>query len=448
MHEARVSIGGKSVWTIVVYAASAAIRFLTNIILTRLLAPEILGVVVIAQAIRTGAELLTDMGMEQNVVHSPHGDDERFLNTVWTLQILRGIAIAAVTIFAAYAVSRFYRVDTAVLVAMSAAPFLNSLASTSIFSLSRHLEVKTKNLFELASEAAGLIINVTLALWLHSVWAPIMGILATLAVRSAASYLLPHQRHRLLLDRTFGQAIFEFSKWVMLSSLMLFGAVYADRLFLGHVASLAVLGIYGLARALSDVPSMLATRLAMQIVFPTVAKDQTRADAAARTGLARTRRYVLLLFAVGIATVMAWSDWTVRLLYDVRYEQAGWMLFLLLASSWFAVLAWFGEAKMLGHGMPRSVGVANAIRLAVMMGGLVAGFSLLGLPGAVLALPASELARYGILRVAQRGLPNTFALQDALFTLGFLALLIAWVTIRVSLGLGVPWALMPHAWPA
>ena len=39
--------------------ASLVIRFLTNVILARLLGPEILGVIVVAQAVRAGTELLT-----------------------------------------------------------------------------------------------------------------------------------------------------------------------------------------------------------------------------------------------------------------------------------------------------------------------------------------------------------------------------------------------------
>jgi hypothetical protein len=141
---------------------------------------------------------------------------------------------------------------------------------------------------------------------------------------------------------------------------------------------------------------------------------------------------------------MAWSDWAVRLLYDARYQAAGWILFLLLASSWVAVLAWLGEATMFGHGMPRSVSIANGIRLAAMAIVLPVGYALFGLPGAVLALPASEFARYGALRTAQRTLPDNFARQDVVFTLGFLLLLGAWLVIRLSLGLGMPWALMPR----
>lgn len=67
---ANSSIVRKSLWTISTYAASAGTRFGSNIVLSRLLGPEILGVAVIAQVIRLGCDLLTDLGPEQNVVPS------------------------------------------------------------------------------------------------------------------------------------------------------------------------------------------------------------------------------------------------------------------------------------------------------------------------------------------------------------------------------------------
>lgn len=442
MSKVESSIAGKSLWTIGTYAASAGIRFSTNIVLSRLLGPEILGIVVVAQAVRAGAELLTDLGMEQNVVHSPHGNDETFQNTVWTMQIIRGALISVVCMLLSPYIAGFYRVEISLLVAMSLVPFVNSLTSTSVYTLSRNMDVKTRNIFELFAEIAGLAINVGLALLMKSVWAPIIGILLAVAVRSSLTYLLPHPRHRFVIDKTYGLEILRFSKWIMLSSFMLFCAVYMDRLFLGRFVSLTTLGIYGLARAISDLPQAVAVRLAFQIVFPFVARNRDGTDAAAQADLARTRRHFLVLVALGISTIMAWSDWAVHILYDRRYAEAGWMLFLLLGGSWIGVLASLNEATMFGRGKPQQVSLANLIRVVAMAVVLPGGFLLMGMPGVLLALPASELARYLSLAVAERRTGVTFVMQDVVASLGLVALASAWIAIRHVAGLGVPWALI------
>lgn len=442
MRRGERSIAAKSLWTIGTYVASAGIRFGSSIVLSQLLGPAVLGVVVIAQAARVGTDLLTDLGFEQNVVSSPHGDDPAFLNTVWTMQIVRGVLISLAFASLAPLLAHAYGIDVAVMLAMSAAPFLSSLASTSIYSLSRRMEVRTRNLFELATEVTGLALNVAFAVALKNVWAPILGILLTLCARSAFSYALPHVRHRPAFHREHAVAILHFSKWIMLSSLALYAAVYIDRLYLGLVVPLAMLGVYGLAKTVSDLPQTVAGRLAFQIVFPFIARNRESFDSAARRDLARTRGQFVALVMLGIGTVMAWSDWAIHILYGRRYEEAGWMLCLLLAGSWIGVLASLNEATVFGHGRPQFVSLANMVRSIVIAAALPTGFALGGLPGALMALPAGEVSRYLLLLRTQRRLGMTFLRQDATFSLGLLAIGGAWIGVRLALGLGVPWALM------
>ena len=440
---ARSSIASKSFWTLGTYAGSAAVRFSTNIVLSHLLGPAALGVVVVAQAVRNGAELLTDMGFEQNVVHSPAGDDVRFLNTVWTLQIVRGLLIALVVAALAPFLAHFYRIGVAILLAMSTAPFISSLMSTSIFSLAKNLNVRDRNLLELAAETAGLVFIAVLAFALRNIWAPIIGILLTLVVRSAISYWFPHPKHMLVLDRVHVRDIFGFSKWIMLSSLALYAAIYIDRLFLGRVVNLAMLGVYGLARAISDLPQTVAGRLAFQIVFPFLAQNREGLDASARAELSRTRSHFLMLVGLGIGTLGPWSDWAVKLLYGGRYLAAGWMLSILMTGGWIGTLNSLNGAIVFGKGRPQSVGLANVVRIGVMAVALTGGFALWGLAGAVAALPVAESVRYGMLLMAQRRAGVTFFRQDVLLTLGLIGLVGGWVALRLIVGLGTPWDNMP-----
>jgi len=438
------SIASKSLWTIGTYAVSAMIRFGGNVVMSRLLAPEILGVVVIAQAVRLGCDLLTDLGPEQNVVHSPHGEDDRFLNTVWTMQIIRGVLVSLACLALSPVLAHFYRIDVGVLMVVSAAPLINSLMSTSIFSAAKRMDVKTRNLIELVAEVVGLAINVSLVFALRSVWAPILGIVLSIAARSALTYLLPHPRHRLTLDRQYTAQILSFSKWIMLSSVSFYAAVFADRLYLGRVVSLATLGVFGLAKVVSDLPGTVAGRLAFQIVFPFVAKhgDDFGTASLARAELGRTRMHFLLIVLLGVGTVMAWSDWAVRLIYGQRYAEAGWMVCVLLVGGWISVLCSLNEATVFGRGSPRHVGFANLLRFLTMAVVLPTGFHMWGLPGALLALPASELMRYAILLKAQRQLRTIFVGQDVVLSLVLLAVFGAWVLLRLTLGLREPWMLI------
>lgn len=436
----KTSVARKVLWTAGGYAASLGVRFLSSVIIARLLDPQILGIMVIAQAVRVGTELLTDVGIEQNVVSNPQGDQPRFLNAAWTLQVMRGLLIASVLLAMSPFLSSLYDIPVGVFMAVSAAPLINSFTSTSILSLSRNLNAKARSIFELASEVIGLFINVAIAIAMPNLWAPIIGLLLGLAVRASMSYLLPHPAHRLVFDKQHMLTIIHYGKWIMLSSLGFYAAMYIDRLYLGKVLAIATLGVYGLARTIADLPLILASRLASQIMFPIIAAHRADAGGSGMKELAVVRFRFLLLAAFGIASVMAWSDLAVHVLYDNRYEEAGWMLFLLLMNAWVGVLAYLGEAATLGNSKPQVASLANICRIAVTAACLPIGFHIFGLAGAILALPLGEFARYLVLCVAQRGssVPKA-GLQDVVATAGLAVVLASWVGLRIWAGLGVPW---------
>lgn len=438
MNISRRTISSGFIFTMISYGGSVGIRFLTNVLLARLLGPEILGVMVVAQAVRAGAELFGDLGFEQNVVHNKHGNEPNFLNTIWTMQIARGCLISLFCLAISPALAAIYDLPTEVFLVVSAAPMLNALASISVLSLSKNLQVKTRTTFELVVEGLSLVVNVLLALNYPGIWAPIAGVILTVALRSTLSYLLPHPALRLRLDREHVHAIFDFGKWIALSSLALYASLYLDRLFLGYLVPLATLGVYGLARTVSDLPVALAGRLGFQIVFPVISAGMKSDIAGAQANLAPIRRRYFLLCVVSIGTVMAWSDLAIGLVYDPRYHEAGWMLFLLLIGSWVSVVAAMNEAVVFGCGKPKIVSIANMVRIAAMVFGLLLGHALWGLEGAILGLTLGEIARYGTLGLAQRELGVGYFRQDGAFTLLLVLLVGAWMVVRIVLGLGTP----------
>src|SRR5665213_3020130 len=80
-------------WTFAGYGLSIVIRFGSNLLLTRLLVPEMFGVMAIAIVVMIGLAMFSDLGLGQSVVRSERGGEPLFLNTAWAVQILRGILL-------------------------------------------------------------------------------------------------------------------------------------------------------------------------------------------------------------------------------------------------------------------------------------------------------------------------------------------------------------------
>src|SRR5262245_62115529 len=81
-------------WTLAGYFLSQAIRLGSNLLMTRLLAPEMFGVMAMAMTVVVGFAMVFDLGLKPNVVQSKRGSDAAFLNTAWVIQICHGAVIS------------------------------------------------------------------------------------------------------------------------------------------------------------------------------------------------------------------------------------------------------------------------------------------------------------------------------------------------------------------
>ena len=83
------------------YAASQALRLGGNLVLSRLLFPEAFGLSSLVSVFLVGLQLLSDVGLEPSVVQNERGDERRFLDTVWTIQAVRGALLALLAVLLA-----------------------------------------------------------------------------------------------------------------------------------------------------------------------------------------------------------------------------------------------------------------------------------------------------------------------------------------------------------
>ena len=79
-----------SVFTLGGYGLGQALRLLSNLLLTRLLFPEAFGMMALVAVIMQGLAMFSDVGVSPAIMRSSRGDDQRFLDTAWTIQVIRG----------------------------------------------------------------------------------------------------------------------------------------------------------------------------------------------------------------------------------------------------------------------------------------------------------------------------------------------------------------------
>jgi O-antigen/teichoic acid export membrane protein len=428
-----------TVWTVGAFGLSQAIRLVTNVALTRLLAPELFGTMLIINTLMMGIQLFSDVGIGQNIIQSPNALDPKFYNTAWSLQIIRSIFIWMIVLLAAVPAARFYNAPilSATLPVSGFGMVLLGLASVSPAILQKKMLFSRLNLFNLANALISSALFVIFAFLSPSIWALVWGGVIGTAVSAVSTYfLVPGLKLRFQIDRACLSQITGFGKWVYFNSMVYFLSMNFDRLYFAKVVPLKVLGIYGIARALSELFGNVATHLGDKVIFPFISSHADLPRETLRRELAVIRARFLVLVALGCSLFVATADLGIKLLYDQRYYAAAWMLPVLALGSWFSMVATINESALLGLGAPSYTAIANSVRFLLLAVGLPLSVKFKGLYGGILTLVLVEVCRYGPAYVGQRRRRFSFGAQDIAITFAMFAMIGVWELLRWACGFG------------
>lgn len=430
------------IWTVVSYGTSQILRFGSNLILTRLLFPKLFGLMALLNIFIIGLHLFSDIGIGPSIIQNKRGDEPAFLNTAWTLQIVRGCGLWLCCVAIAWPLAKFYQEPQFLwlIPVVGLSTIISGFNSTALFTLNRQMAVGKLGIFELGVQVISLTVMIVWAWFSPTIWALIIAGLVADLVRLVWSHrLIPGSRNRFAWDREAADAIFSFGRWVFVSTALTFLATQADRLILGKLFSFEMLGVYGIAYMLAEMPRQLTLVISGKVIFPTVARLTHLPRETLRAKILQKRRLVLGVLALGLTVLLSFGDILILSLYDQRYVQAAWMLPILALGIWPNVLfQTLGGPFLLAVGKPIYAAYGNFLRLLIISIGLPLGFSLKGIVGVVIVVAFAELPLYGALTYGLWREEMTAVAQDIMATALFLVLLTAVLMGRFVLGFGLP----------
>lgn len=357
--------------------ASQLIRLGGNLVITRLLVPEMFGVMAIATTVSVLLLLLSDVGLRQNIIQSPRGDDPLFLNTVWSVQIIRGFGLFFIMQLLAlgswftqhigmWPAHSTYAVPELPLVLAVTGLFaiFHGFQSTKVDVAVRAFQQKRVVLAELIVQLVGLLVMLVAGYLTRSIWALVAsGLVSTFVFTILSHVMFQGPNNRLQWDPVAWREMLAYGRWILLSSAVGVLAMQGDRIWFGGSMTVAELGVYSIA------VSMLATfqsslqRLAGAVVLPAFS-EATRADDKERL---RTLYFnfrlifdFLSLFTCGF--LLTASPLIIGWLYDARYAGAGNMM-AILSLSFFTLRYSLAHQVWLALGLTKYVAIDNIIRV-------------------------------------------------------------------------------------
>lgn len=417
-----------SIWTVIDYGCSMALRVVNSLILTRLLMPESFGLMALVSTLVAGISLMSDIGLGPSVVQNPRGDDPVLLNTVWTLQVLRGLGIFVVVLIATWPMAQIYHEPRlmALLPALGICNLVSGFNSTNLLSMSRHMGVRRVFLLDISTQVVALLVTTGLALLYKSVWALVVGTILSTVYRLLLSHshrMIPGIRNSFYWDRESVRGIVHFGKWILLATPLFFFASQADRLILGRLISFSLLGVYGIAYSVSDIPRAVIIAFANRVGFPFIAKLVHLPIAEFRGVFLRYRIRTLLAGAILLCLMVHLGGFVVTRMYDTRYHAASWMVPVLALGLWHTLMYATTHPALLSLGKPQYGTIGNACYFIAVITAIPLAFHFYGIFGAVVAVAVGDFPLYVVMVVGASREGITTWRQDLQTTAFFLGLL-------------------------
>jgi O-antigen/teichoic acid export membrane protein len=391
-----------TLWTVADYGFSMALRVVNSLILTRLLMPESFGLMTLVSTLVVGISLFADIGMGPNVIQSPRGDDPVFLNTVWTLEVFRGLAIFIVCLLVAWPMSLIYHEPRLIslIPALGFGIILNGFKSTNLLSMSRHMGVRRLFVLDSTAQIFGLLVTVGCAFVFRSVWALVIGGILSGVYRLTLSHsrlLIPGIRNSFCWDRESLHSLVHFGKWILLSTAFSFFATQADRLMLGKLISFSLLGVYGIAYSVSDIPRAVISAFSNRVGFPFIAKKAHLPIVEFRRVFLQYRFRVLVAGALLLCLMVYVGGFLVTKMYDSRYHAASWMVPVLALGLWHTLMYSTTLPALLSLGKSRYQAIGNGAYFVAIVAAIPVAFHFFGMFGAVVSVAAGDLPMYFVM---------------------------------------------------
>lgn len=392
-------------WNLAGSGMSQAIRFASNLLLTRLLVPELFGVMAIATMIMVGLMMFSDTGLRQNIVQSKRGNEAAFLNTAWAVQIARGILIWFFTLVVSLMILCANRLGMfpegsvyatpnlpSVVAVFSVTALIYGLGSTKLFEASRNLTLHRITQIEIYSQMVGLLCMIAWVAVDRSVWVLVAGAVCSALARVVLSHVwLPGVANRWQWDNNAFREIVHFGKWIFVSSIFGFLVNNGDRLLLGGLIDAADLGVYVIAFLIFNAVEQVLVKIMGDVAYPALSEVARARPADLKSTYYRLHLVIASFSFVCAGILMVSGQSLIDLLYDQRYVQAGWMLEI-LAAALLTLPFQVATQCFMALGMPSLLSHSMVIRLVTLFLITPIGFHFFGLPGAVYGIMLSHFS--------------------------------------------------------
>ena len=383
-----------ALWVISAQGSTIFLRFLSTIILTRLLFPEAFGTMLVIGTITSLIQLLSDVGLRGSIINNPRSDvDENYVNTIWTLKIIRGVIIAAIIVVISFFSASIYpNVENLSLYLQitSISALLKGFESTKVHQMERRMEMMRPAVTQIGGRVIALVATIIFAYIHPSALSIVLGeVVSSLGLVLLSHFYLKGTKNKIHIERTALNGIIRYGRWILFSTLLTWTVREGHKFILGLIMSVQTLGFYALGSNIATVVSGFINGFSDRWIFPMYTRlgETDSIDSAALN----IRHIFVGSASIGILLLVTLSAYIVDFLYEQTYENVSYFIRVIAIGSIGAIVSdcyvpiYKAKADSFGLMVTRSV-QALIIAVAVFF-----GYNAGGAEGVILASAFAQL---------------------------------------------------------
>lgn len=347
-----------TVWSAITSIVRKLLIPISNMILARILAPEVFGIVAIINVVISFADIFTDAGFQKYLIQHEFSDNNQLndYTTVafWTNFILSALIWLCFYSFR-YPIAAFTGCEdyeTHLVVAALSVP-MTSFSSIQQALFKRNFDFKGMFIPNLVSAVIPLVITVPIAIIRKDCWALIIGSLAQRITEAILFSIKSNWKPRFFYSINILKAMFSFSAWTLFESLSIWLTLNVDVFITGKLLSNYYLGLYRTSITIVGQITSLLTAIVIPVLFSALSRSQN--DEVQFKGLFYEfqRKSAVLLIPMS-AGIMLYNDLITKILLGNQWSEAALFIGMLgLMQAPIIMIANYGSEVYRAKGEPK-----------------------------------------------------------------------------------------------
>lgn len=377
--------GGK--WMFINTVFQRIIGFASFLVLARLLTPRDFGILTILLIVPNFIILISSTGLETAIIQKKD-DSTDYLNPIWTLDVLKSLALFLIIFFSAPLIADFFKMPEILLAARLSGLIILASGTANVAQLFFFKDLDFKKIFirDTTSSIAYIAIALGLAVYYRSFWPLFWGTVALHLAATISTYFLHEFRPRFSFQFKKLFSLIGYSKWIYAQNMADRVSITIENSLIARMLGATDIGLYTKAKSIASVPMSPFYNIINRVAFPAYAYVQDSYEKI-KDGFLKS---LDVLFFISIPIAFLFAEAGGRLILILLGEKwIGMDLILKIITAAFAISAFYTSALPIFNAVGKPgirfwIMLANLASLALLLLILVPVYGLIGAAFAVL----------------------------------------------------------------